>query len=529
MVGKQAEAMRSSLPNRAGSALPLPASATCLDVVQTRARVIVDETGAVAEIPILLTADGPLEALVDYLLWHRQDRSVVWMRKVVQAVSLLFAYMKANAACFDKPEEMFHSFADRLHSGTVGDNGNDPSGLYWRPMRRRTAAIPLGCLSDFSDWMVDRHDSRPLNPSRTANRFDETLAQAAREHKRSRAFLGHTWSRTPTGGLAGKKHYSQARRSPKLADDQEAVPFSERRFTDLLLHGFARRGGGGHSDPALRLNLRDCLITLLMHGAGFRLSECFHLWVHDVAPDPNDPTMAMVRIHHPSEGEAPDDWKDERDTIIRCNRATYLSGRHALRPRNELMDISRAGWKDPMLDGKYFMQAYWFPVDLGRLFLHLWRLYLCQIVQTHRHHPYAFIVQNGSSAGDVYSIAGYKQAHARAVQRIGLLPIRSEGGTPHAHRHAYGRRLMRAGIDPILRRKALHHKSLASQAVYTAPNAADVAKALNAAQAALDRHAVDGRIVKPEFDMARLLAFGFESIDPDGLLSGDNPKLMRTS
>ena len=86
---------------------------------------------------------------------------------------------------------------------------------------------------------------------------------------------------------------------------------------------------------------------------------------------------------------------------------------------------------------------------------------------------------------------------------------------------------MRAGIDPILRRKALHHKSLASQAVYTAPNAADVTKAMNNAQAALDRHAADGRVVKPEFDMARLLAFGFEDIDPDGLLSGENHKLMR--
>jgi integrase len=190
------------------------------------------------------------------------------------------------------------------------------------------------------------------------------------------------------------------------------------------------------------------------------------------------------------------------------------------------MDISRAGWKDPMLDGKYFMHAYWFPTDLGRLFLHLWTLYLHQIVRIDRHHPYAFIVQNGASAGEVYSIAGYKQAHARAVQRIGLVPARSDGATPHAHRHAYGRRLMRAGIDPILRRKALHHKSLASQAVYTVPNATDVTKALNAAQTALERHAADGRIVKPGFDMARLLAFGFEDIDPDGLLSGQNPKLM---
>jgi hypothetical protein len=495
-----------------------------MDVVQVRARVITDETGAISEIPILLTDQGHLEPLVDYLLWRRHDRSVAWMRKVVQAVSILLAYMKANASCFDNPEQMFHTFAQRLYSGTAGEDGLDPSGLYWRPMRRGTAAILLGCLSDFSDWLTENQGTRTLNPPRTTSRFDEMLALAAWEHKRSRAFLGHTW-RSSTSGTG--RRYTQGKRSPKLADDQEAVQFPERRFTDLLLHGFARRGGGGHSNPALRLSLRDCLITLLMHGAGFRLSECFHLWVQDVAPDPTDPSVALVRIHHPSEGDAPDDWQDERGNPIRCNRAAYLAGRYALRPRNELMNIQRAGWKDPLLDGKYFMQAYWFPTDLGRLFLHLWTIYLRQIVQLERHHPYAFVVQQGPSAGGVYCMANYKQAHTRAAHNIGLTGTRAGGGTPHAHRHAYGRRLMRANIDPILRRKALHHKSLASQAVYTTPNLSDVTKVLNSAQAALDRHAADGRVVKPEFDMRQLLAFGFEDIDPGGLLSGENPKLRK--
>ena len=494
-----------------------------MEFIQVRARVITDDTGAISEIPILLTDHGHLEPLVDYLLWRRHDRGVSWMRKVVQAVSLLLTYMKANATYFDKPELMFHAFAQRLYSGTVGEDGLDPSCLYWRPMRRSTAAILLGCLSDFSDWLVENQRTQPLNPPRAASRCDEMLALAAWEHKRSQAFLGHTWGMHS----ACERRNTQPRRSPKIANDQEVAQFPERCFPDLLLHGFARRGGGGHSDPALRLSVRDCLITLLMHGAGFRLSECFQLWVHDVAPDPNDPSVAMVRIHHPSEGDAPDDWHDERGNPIRCNRAAYLSGRYALRPRNELMDIRHAGWKDPLLDGKYFMQAYWFPTELGRMFLHLWTIYLRQIVQFERHHPYAFLVQNGSSAGSVYCIANYKQAHARAARRIGLNGTRSEGATPHGHRHAYGRRLMRAGIDPILRRKALHHKSLASQAVYTAPNVADVTKAMNHAQAALDRHASDGLIVKPEFDMARLLAFGFEHIDPDCLLSGEHPRLRR--
>ncbi len=497
-----------------------------MDIVQIRAKVISDETGAMSEIPILLTDHGYLETLVDYFLWRRHDRSIAWMRKVAQAVSLLLAYMKANASCCDNPQQMFHTFAQRLYSGTTGEDGLDPSGLYWRPMRRATAAILLGCLSDFPDWIVERHGGKPLTFPLATGRFDEMLAIAAREHRRSRAFLGHTWKTAKSQESASKGRNIRPRRSPTLASDQEAISFPESQFNDLLLHGFARRSRG-HSEPALRLNLRDCLITLLMHGAGFRLSECFHLWVHDVAPDPNDPNVAMVRIHHPSEGDAPDDWHDERGNLVRSNRAAYLSRRYALRPRNELMDIRRAGWKDPLLDGKYFMQAYWLPTELGRLFMHLWTLYLHQIVQLKRHHPYAFVTQQGPSAVSVYCIENYKQAHWRAAQRIGLNGTRSEGATPHAHRHAYGRRLMRAGIDPIFRRKALHHKSLTSQVVYTTPSAADVTKAMNQAQVALDRHTSDGLIVKPEFDMARLLAFGFQDIDPDGLLSGQYPKLRR--
>ena len=217
-----------------------------MDVVQIRARVITDETGAISEIPILLTDQGYLEPLVDYFLWRRHDRSVAWMRKVVQAVNLLLAYMKANASCFDNPEQMFHAFAQRLNSGTAGEDGLDPSGLYWCPMRRGTASILLGCLSDFSDWLAENQGTQPLNPPRTASRFDEMLALAAWEHKRSRAFLGHTWRSSASG--TGKR-YTQGKRSPKLADDQEAVAFPERHFSDMLLHGFTRRGGGGYSDP----------------------------------------------------------------------------------------------------------------------------------------------------------------------------------------------------------------------------------------------------------------------------------------
>jgi site-specific recombinase XerD len=499
-----------------------------MTVVQVRARVFSDATGAYTEMPILLSEQGPLLPLIDYLLAHSQDRSPAWMRKVAQATQRLLQFIDANEGALSNPAQLLQAFGRRLYSGTTGDDGIDASGLYWRSMSARTANILLGAIADFSDWLAEHSGAKPLAGVAMSNRHDERMLYAAWEHRRSRAFLGHTWSTVPQkfGGRPAA-HTMGRRREAKVGDEEDAVGFPERRFTDLLLQGFVRRGCGHHPDPALRLNLRDCLVTLLMHGAGLRMSECFHLYVHDVRPDPRDHTVALVRIHHPSDGKAPDDWLDERGHPIRGNRAAYLAARYARRPRHQLLGTEAAGWKDPMLDGRHYMQAYWFPTELGRLFLHLWNRYLLQLVQVRRDHPYGFAVLKGKTAGAPLSLEVFKQNHARAVERLGLTVGKLLGTTPHAHRHAYGRRLMRAGIDPILRKKALHHKSLASQAVYTAPDMSEVTRALNAAVTTLDSLGAQGRVVKPVLNLAGMLQFGFEDVDPDGLLSGPAPKLHR--
>lgn len=495
-----------------------------MDLVMLRAKVLADSTGAIAEVPILLTSEGPLHSLVDYVLWRRHDRSLAWMLKVVRDVRLLLSYMQLNARHFPDPESLFHGFIQRLYTGTIGPDGIDPSGLYWRQRKHRIIGNILTRLTDFSNWVAERHGTAPVNPLRTASRYDQLVAILARASRKDRAFLGHTWKAMPEG-QARMSRSTLARRAPKIGLGDDAVAFPEKHFADLLLHGFIRRGEAGNGDPSRRLHLRNCLITLLMHGAGFRLSECFHLWLCDVRPDPTDPSVALVRIHHPSEGEAPDDLQDERGNPVKCNRAAYLATKYALRPRNERIDKNAAGWKDPNLDGKYYMQAYWFPKDLGRLFLRLWNFYLAELIHIERCHPYAFVVERGETSGNLYGIDNYKQAHAGAVKRIGLLPAKASGTTPHGHRHAYGRRLMRAGIPAQLRQKALHHKALGSQAVYVAPNPADVARALDEATHILDTMAAEGRHVKPEFDLEKLLAHGFEDVDPDGLLSGPNPIL----
>jgi len=490
--------------------------------VQVQARAFIDQSGTVIEIPVLLSEQGPLLPLVDYLLWRSHDRSPAWMRKVVQAVRLLMNYMEANAGCFEDPKRLFNAFAQRLYLGSVGPDG-DPSGLYWPAMRSNTANVLLGCLAGFSEWLVEHRGAKPLSTTVMPSGHDERLMMAAWEHRRSRAFLGHALPSTPARPTSRS---TNRRRTLSGGSVEDAVSFPERHFMDLLVRGFVRHGYGQHPDPLLRLSLRDILITLLMHGAGLRMSECFHLWVHDVQPDPLDPTVALVRVHHPSEGDAPDDWLDERGKPMRCNRAAYLAGRYGRRPRHEMLGTEAAGWKNPALDGRYYLQAYWFPRDLGRLFLRLWNLYLLQLVQVTRHHPYAFVVLRGPTIGDVYGIEPFKQAHRRAIERIGLEPAKALGTTPHGHRHAFGRRLMRANVEPVLRKKALHHRALSSQAVYTAPSVTEVSQALDVAAQRLDTLVIEGRIVRPTIGLEQLTAFGFKDIDPDELLSGPSPKLL---
>lgn len=81
----------------------------------------------------------------------------------------------------------------------------------------------------------------------------------------------------------------------------------------------------------------------------------------------------------------------------------------------------------------------------------------------------------------MYSITQYNKAHAAACKRIGLNVGKALGTTPHGHRHAYGQRLKRAGIEKSLIRRFMYHSTLESQEVYTQATFRDARIALEAA------------------------------------------------
>ncbi len=507
-----------------------------MNYIVLQAKAIEDNSLIPDEMPVIVTEHGVLEPLVDYFLDH-EEHSDATRRKTVQAVTLLLDFMSANVGVFDEPEEMFKVFVKRLRTGTINADGTDPSGLYWDKKSPTTVGPLVTRLNEFSDFMADNFKTKPLNPFRDATSHEEQLNWAAYQHKKDRNFLAHTW-----GKERGKKQNNLTRTantSRGLTSTRSATKnFPKDRIFAVLFRGFRRRGIGNGAPIYEQFDLRGMLITILMHGAGFRVSEPFHLYVSDVTEDPFRSSSALVRIYHPSEGAAPPDLFDHHGNPIKCTREEYLLKKYGLRPRNAYPKKHRyhASWKNPLLNDEEqkFMHAFWFPQFWGRIFWSLWGLYLQQLVQIERNHPFAFVNLWDGKIGDLYSMASFsketrvgkveKGAHARAVARIGLTPAKGEGTTPHGHRHCYGWWLDHAGPGnnqtetAKIKQWALHHRSIESQKVYGPPSVAEVTKAM----ATADTKLIAGDEIPVLPDMT---TYGFEDVDPLGLFTGPFPKL----
>ncbi|MCY0852813.1 gamma-mobile-trio protein GmtX [Cupriavidus sp. D39] len=239
--------------------------------VTVKARVYTDATGVYTELPALITSAGVLEPLLDYCLHRSHDRSLTWMSKVARSVRMFLEYAQTNPAERDS-FRLFQNFARRLYTGTFDrETGLDPSGLCWAPRSPHDAAHIITHLSDFFDWLGEmRPEAAKINPRYAGGAFDRQTDEAAYQYRRSRAFLGHTWAANAFPGEIG--HRVRGRRQPKV-QQSEPPAFPEERFEELLTKGFCVAG---------RHNYRGMLITLLLHGAGFRESEPFHLYIPDV-------------------------------------------------------------------------------------------------------------------------------------------------------------------------------------------------------------------------------------------------------
>lgn len=462
--------------------------------VQISAKTYRDNTGRSIDFPTLLVEHNGktmlLEQLHRYQIKYR-GKSGTWHRKLIQAVGLMLDYMDANIECYFSAKEFFDSFTESVYSGTINEEGLDPSGLYWLPKRVDTANMLLSALNGFSDWLYQEYGAVQLNPWREATKYEERLNWMAQISRSQHSFLGHLDDVHDMSETAKSARTVVRRRKPYSAKGNTKA-FPEDKIQTLLWEGFKYTRKNCELDLVDRYNWRDIAITILMHGGGLRHSEVFHLWVQDVFPDPDDPKIAVVRIYHPSEGRAPHDFKDPATGRYVTDRESYLLLKYGLLPRNRYsaQDKRFAGWKEPRLDNDKdkYMHVYWMSKEWGYLFMYVWKMYLSKRLRDgiKDTHPFAFVSHSPKTLGEMMPLRTQRESHEKAVEKIGLTVGKMFGTTPHGHRHAYGQRLKNAHIDDRIKQVAMHHKSIESQKVYTGPSVADVTASLNKATNSLD-------------------------------------------
>ncbi len=459
--------------------------------VKILSKTIRDNTGMNIEIPVLLIEQNdritPLWLLHEYLI-KNQVMSNTWHSKLIQVVGLLLDYIDANHNCFPNPKVFFESFTNAIYSGTINEDGYDPSGLYWLPKRTITAHALLFALSEFSDWIHKEYGAVQLNPWRDATKYEERLNWMALINKSYRSFLGHLDSSLKISETAKKVRNVKKRQVPS-GDFGGVKAFPEDRIHDLFWEGFKKTDRKNSLNLLDKYNWRDIAITILMHGGGLRECEPFHIWVHDVMPDPFDPQLALVRVYHPVDGSAPKDFKMPDGRFL-TNRDAYLHIKYGISPRNKCTGLRHAGWKNPKMSNaqQNYMQVHWFPRQWGYLFMQVWKMYMAQRIHEKipDTHPFLFVSLDDKYKGEMYTIASFRQSHARAVQKIGLTVGKMFGTTEHGHRHAYGQRVSNSNIDRQVIKAGMHHKSEYSQDVYTEPTIVRVTNELGKASKVLE-------------------------------------------
>lgn len=443
---------------------------------------------------VLDAQDGAPQAflpLIEYFIETGRLKTASWQREMVRSVGLFIDFLTANKDLFqaqsDRPQVLAR-FAEVLVGGTTNLDGSDPSGLFWEPRSTSRATLVLNNLTVFGDWLVNRYNTTPINPWRNASIAEQMVYWRRFDKRRASALLAHTYDKGDAKQQSLRSRLVSVQRKSLVAQPSQPKCFPEANFQALLESGFQIRGKSNAALLHERVSIRDIMITLLLHGGGLRESEPFHLYVSDVAVDPKNQKSALVRLYHPEAGQAPADYIDPlTGKYMPADRETYLRTKWGMVPRNLSTGRLHAGWKDLMLtDGRAkFAQVHWFPSAWGELFLSLFKIYITKMRSRHCKHPFLFVSHKPNVAGDPYTVDSFRQAHSKAVQRCGLTPAKDLGTTPHGHRHAYGQSMVSAGVSKEVIQMALHHKSIDSQAPYTAPSITAVAAALAEAEARL--------------------------------------------
>lgn len=407
-------------------------------------------------LPALITSQGVLVSLLQYL--SEKPRSNSWRAKVTSSVAMLLDYITLSGIPFHNPTTLLKSFRAALKSGTIDVNLEDPTGLYW-PNRSQENADDIICLlTGYSDWLTKQpgHSGVVMNPIREATKHEEKLNWCAYHHRQDNKLLSHLTSDQEREMNHFRRELGREKASPLILEEVKRFP--QQHFNTLIDEGFVIASSRSEHKH-MRIDYKSQAMTLLINYGGLRKSELFHIYLDDIEIDV-ERCEAIVRVHHPSKGRAPEEgYKNREDYLLRKFRMT---------PRTDHLksESLHAGWKAPTTNKQMFFSVDFYPPSKAQEFLLAFQNYLLyQRVDAGGRHPFAFT----NSKGRPESIKNFQRLHRAAVERIGLRCYKYDGTSEHGHRHAYGYRLAENGFSQIEIQRSMHHAHPDSCLVYLQP------------------------------------------------------------
>lgn len=399
------------------------------------------------QLPALFTENGLLISHLRFL-YSKRNKSQSWIERNTFAIQLLLTFLNANQHSDMYATEMLEAFVDALNFGTVDSNQIDELNLYWFPRKIADVNVLLSHINLYCDYIdgLYGYELPNLNPLRRSTKAEERIRWCAYYKRQSNCFLNHL-----NYPLPNKFEMSRRVMAPNshLLSVESVSRFPDEHFERFLRYGFI--------SPDRGFDLSSILIVMLMHYGGLRLSECFHIYTHDIAID-NKKGAAIISVFHPSDGASPSsDFTNRRD---------FLNRQFHLKPRNEYYRSHRlySGWKGALLTARNLsFNVMIFPNIKAVEFTDLLRDYLTSRVNGN--HPFLFTNSNGQPESKKNFVKKYR----KAIERIGLDSNKYQGTSPHAHRHSYGYQLAVSGFTQLEIQKALHHKSPSSCLVYIKP------------------------------------------------------------
>ncbi|AHB77205.1 MULTISPECIES: gamma-mobile-trio recombinase GmtY [Pandoraea] len=455
-------------------------------MIYTEAVLVRDRIRANSLTILLIVGTVPFEQLLEF--FREKCASVSTERTYAQAIGRFIEWLSVRGEEFyeaSKRNLLYTAFLHDVRFGTYED-AKDEYGLHWQATSQQNLRRLTRALLEFSDWLNRRYGATMLNPiHQHVSPADQLIFWRRWNKMKAASLLAHTMGRQRAAPYAyvGRQVAPSRDRNGLL---QEVRAFPAERLDELIWQGFLNPGRENDPRPWVKYNLRDILITLLCAYGGCRASEPLHLWVDDVFTDPDEPTLALVLVHEPSEGLV-----KYTDPLTGAHRKTsrtdflqrFCGGK---KPLTLETGRRRAGWKGCLLthrERKAF-QVFWIDKNAGRLFLTLWRLYIQHVRPVTPQLPWAFLTKDRQPLG----VEGFDDSFRAAVRRIGMTPAKWAGTSSHGLRHRYGQWLNDLGLGDKEGQVAMHHLNAKSQEVYRQQGIAGVAAAIGTLSVTPLRH-----------------------------------------